>query len=103
MLIVNRKLVYTILPPSSDCGSVTAIEPTPALSLLAIAYSNGSLVIHNIRTDETIIRLSSSTMPIYSISFRTDERGAGDDGTKAGVMATAGIGSGDITFWDLNH
>jgi U3 small nucleolar RNA-associated protein 21 len=40
---------------------------------------------------------------ISSISFRTDGIGAGDDGTKVGVMATAGLESGDVTFWDLNQ
>jgi U3 small nucleolar RNA-associated protein 21 len=52
-----------------------------------------------------IIELNSGQLQrsqIESISFRTDGLGAGDDGRKAGVMATAGIGSGDVTLWDLN-
>ncbi|KZZ97229.1 snoRNA binding protein [Ascosphaera apis ARSEF 7405] len=42
------KLLYTILPAAPKSGSVTAIEPTPVLSLAAIAYSSGALTIHNI-------------------------------------------------------
>ncbi|KAH8763476.1 Utp21 specific WD40 associated putative domain-containing protein [Hyaloscypha sp. PMI_1271] len=99
--VSSGKLVYTILPPGKNCGAVTAMCPTPALSLLGIAYAEGALVIHDIRTDKTIIHLNASE-PISSISFRTDELGAGDDGRKAGVMATAGLDNGDVTFWDLN-
>ncbi|PGH17535.1 hypothetical protein AJ79_01135 [Helicocarpus griseus UAMH5409] len=100
------KLVYTILPTTPDAGAVTAMEPAPALSLLAIAYSSGALTIHNVRTDEPVLQLrspSSDISPISCISFRTDDLGAGNDGRKAGVMATAGADSGDITMWDLNN
>ena len=45
---------------------------------------------------------SSEAKSITSISFRTDELGAGEDGQKAGVMATAGLDNGDVTLWDLN-
>jgi U3 small nucleolar RNA-associated protein 21 len=102
--VSSGKLIYTILPPSANCGAVTALQPTPALSLLAVAYSEGQLIIHDIRTDRTIIQLSGgiSKSAITSISFRTDDRGAGEDGSKPGVMATAGPESGDVTFWDLN-
>lgn len=98
--VSSGKLIYTILPPSSNCGAVTALQPTPALSLLSIAYSEGPLIIHDIRTDKTILQLNAGA--VSSISFRTDDQGAGDDGKKSGVMATAGTEHGDITFWDLN-
>lgn len=98
----SGKLVYTIMPPATNCGAVTALQPSPALSLLAIAYSEGPLVIHDIRLDKTVIHLDGGTSPIKSISFRTDDLGAGSDGKKPGVMATAGFETGDVTFWDLN-
>ncbi|OAX77241.1 hypothetical protein ACJ72_08463 [Emergomyces africanus] len=103
------KLVYTILPTTPDTGAVTAMEPTPALSLLAIAYSSGALVIHNVKTDQAVLQLRSpastnaTISPVTCISFRTDDLGAGHDGRKAGVMATASTDSGDITMWDLNN
>ncbi|KAF2019608.1 WD-repeat protein-like protein [Aaosphaeria arxii CBS 175.79] len=99
------KLLYTLLPPASSFGAVTAMQPTPALSLLAIAYEAGPVIIHNVRLDKEVMRLNlggSTKAPITSISFRTDGLGAGDDGQKDGVMATASLGNGDITFWDLN-
>lgn len=102
--VSSGKLVYTVLPPSVAYGAVTAIEPTPALSLVAIAYEEGSLHIHDIKTDQTIIQLNTPTgVPVTSISFRTDGLGAGEDGQKPGVMATASTKSGDITLWDLTN
>jgi U3 small nucleolar RNA-associated protein 21 len=100
--VSSGKLIYTIMPPASNCGSVTALQPSPALSLLAIAYSGGPLIIHDIRIDKTVIHLDGGESAITSISFRTDDQGAGEDGRKPGVMATAGPDNGDVTFWDLN-
>ena len=103
--VSTGKLIYTFLPPNASTGPVTALQPTPALSMLAIARSDGSIVIHDIRSDKAIIKLntkSSHKSTISSISFRTDGLGAGDDGRKAGIMATAGPDDGDVTLWDLN-
>ncbi|OCK86302.1 WD repeat-containing protein 36 [Lepidopterella palustris CBS 459.81] len=99
------KLIYTILPNTSNYGAVTALQPATALSLLAIAYASGPVVIHDIRADKEILRLNtgaSAKSPVTSISFRTDGLGAGDDGRKDGVMATSCKDNGDVTFWDLN-
>ncbi|KAF7560504.1 hypothetical protein G7046_g3645 [Stylonectria norvegica] len=102
--VSTGKLIYTILPPASDCGAVTCLEPSPALSLLAIAYSEGPLVITNVLTDKPVLQVEagSSSAPVNSISFRTDGVGAGSNGRKDGVMATTTRSSGDVTFWDLN-
>lgn len=102
--VSTGKLIYTILPPSPDCGAVTCLEPTPALSHLAIAYKGGTLAITNVLTDKSVLKLEAGSPenPVHSISFRTDGMGAGQDGRKDGVMATATASSGDVTFWDLN-
>ncbi|KAL1311321.1 hypothetical protein AAFC00_001499 [Neodothiora populina] len=106
--VSSGKLLYSILAPAADFGAVTAIEPTPALSLVAIAYEAGPLIIHNVHTDQTILRFNHSREgpsgpAITSISFRTDGMGAGEDGRDTGVMATASLQSGDVTLWDLNN
>lgn len=102
--VSSGKLVYTILPPSTAYGAITAIEPTPALSLVALAFEKGPVLIHNVRADQTILQLKAPAgLPVTSITFRTDGLGAGDDGKSAGVMATASTASGDVTLWDLNH
>ncbi|KAJ4294788.1 rRNA-processing protein utp21 [Collariella sp. IMI 366227] len=102
--ISTGKLIYTILPPTPDCGSVTCLQPSPALSLLAIAYSEGPLVVQNVLTDKAVVQLNAGVddAPVTCISFRSDGQGAGQDGRKDGVMATATGVSGDVTFWDLN-
>ncbi|KAF2209638.1 hypothetical protein CERZMDRAFT_107138, partial [Cercospora zeae-maydis SCOH1-5] len=101
--VSSGKLVYTILPPSTAYGAVTAIQPTPALSLVAIAYEKGPLLIHDVKSDQTAIQLNTPAgAPVTSITFRTDGLGAGEDGRLAGVMATASTASGDVTLWDLN-
>ena len=103
--VSTGKLIYTILPPSPKCGAVTCLEPSPALSLLGISYSNGPLIIHDVLADKTVVQVmaGSDEAPVSSISFRTDGQGAGQDGRKDGVMATATAQSGDVTFWDLNN
>ncbi|CAK7263984.1 rRNA-processing protein utp21 [Sporothrix epigloea] len=112
--VSSGKLVYTILPPKTQNppGGVTCLEQTPALGLLAIAYAGGPLVIHDVLRDQPLVHVEAGTAgvtadgkndaPVTSISFRTDGRGAGQDGRLDGVMATATRLSGDVTFWDLN-
>jgi U3 small nucleolar RNA-associated protein 21 len=104
--VSTAKLLYTLLPPAADFGQVTALQSTPALSLLAIAYESGPVSIHDVRADREVMRLNlgnSKKAPVTTISFRTDGLGAGEDGRKEGVMATASRHSSDVTFWDLNN
>ena len=103
--VSTGKLLFTLLPPAADFGAVTALQPTPALSLLAIAYESGPVTIHDVRADKEALRLNtggSQKAAVTSISFRSDGLGAGEDGRDDGVMATASHESGDIVFWDLN-
>ncbi|KEF59680.1 uncharacterized protein A1O9_04526 [Exophiala aquamarina CBS 119918] len=103
--VSTGKLVHTILAPTGDSGSVTALSSTLALGLLAIAYADGSIVVFDVEADQSVLVLHqrSTTKPVTSISFRSDGLGAGEDGRKEGVMATASEESGDVTFWDLNR
>lgn len=103
--VSTGRLVYTLAATAAGCGAVTALQPTPALSLLAIAYLNGDVVIHNVQTDQEVLKLhvgKGDQSPVTCISFRTDGLGAGEDGQDAGVMATGSFNSGDVTLWDLN-
>ena len=102
--ISTAKLVHTITAPSATSGPVTAIAPASTLCVLAIAYSDGSICLCDVDTDEVMMHLRSRTgKAVTSITFRTDGIGAGEDGRKDGVMATASLSDGDITFWDLNR
>lgn len=101
----SGRLIYTLFPSSPDSGPVTAIQPAPALSLLAIAHKSGALSIQNVDSGQLVLSLrtaSAQAPAVTAISFRDDGLGAGHDGREAGVMATASNGSGDITMWDLN-
>lgn len=101
----SGRLLYTLLPSSSDSGPVTAIQPVPVLSLLAIAHKSGALAIQNVDSGQLVLSLRTASVraaPVTAITFRDDGLGAGHDGREAGVMATASNGSGDITMWDLN-
>ncbi|PHH54131.1 U3 small nucleolar RNA-associated protein 21 -like protein [Ceratocystis fimbriata CBS 114723] len=102
--ISTGKLIYTIVPPSTELGAVICMRPTPALSMLAIAFEAGPLIVQDVLVDKTVIQLIAGTpeVPVSSISFRTDGAGAGPEGRDDGVMATSSLVSGDVTFWDLN-
>lgn len=100
------KLIYSILPAFKNAGAVTAVQATPVLSLITIAYKSGAISIQNVETDKVVLPLrmpSSKASPVTSIAFRADGLGAGEDGRIPGVMATACIDNGDITMWDLNN
>lgn len=104
--ISTGKLIYTIRAPSTSSGPVMALEPSPAVSVLAISRADGTIFLQNIRTDTVLLSLNtklSQPSTITSISFRTDGLGAGDDARMPGIMATAGPDSSDIVFWDLNQ
>ncbi|KUL84174.1 hypothetical protein ZTR_07200 [Talaromyces verruculosus] len=104
--VSSGKLLHRFAPSTAKDDAVTAIEATPVLSLIAIAYRSGTVVLRNVESDEVLMSLNASTSKshsITSISFRTDGMGAGEDGRKAGVMATASMYSGDVTLWDLNN
>ncbi|KAJ5594561.1 uncharacterized protein N7459_000769 [Penicillium hispanicum] len=101
----SGNLLHTLRSPASGSGPVTAIHPTPALSLLAIAHKSGALSVLNVDSGQLVLSLrtaSPQALPVTSITFRSDGLGAGYDGRKAGVMATASSGSGDLMMWDLN-
>ncbi|CAL8581496.1 rRNA-processing protein utp21 [Xanthoria parietina] len=104
--VSTGKLVYTLFPPDLSSGAVTSVQPATALSLVAIARTDGSIVIHDIQTDRVITELraqSGHNANITSISFRTDGYGAGEDGQESGLMATAGNDGTDVTIWDLHN
>ncbi|EAU34698.1 conserved hypothetical protein [Aspergillus terreus NIH2624] len=104
--VKTGKMICTIPPMLPGAGAVTAIQPCPVLSLITIADKSGSLSIRNIETGEVVLSLrpgSSQSEPVTSVTFRTDDLGAGEDGRTPGVMATACRNSGDVTMWDLNN
>ncbi|KAL4991564.1 Utp21 specific WD40 associated putative domain-containing protein [Aspergillus falconensis] len=104
--VKTGRLVHSIFAAFPSAGPVTALRPSPALSVIAIAYKNGSISIQNVETGQAVFYFqpqAPQAPAITSITFRNDGAGAGEDGRQSGAMATASLASGDITLWDLNR
>ncbi|PYH92773.1 Utp21-domain-containing protein [Aspergillus ellipticus CBS 707.79] len=104
--VKTGRIIHSLLPESPRSGSVTALQPSPVLSLIAIAYKSGALSICNVETGQLVISLRtdfSQASNITSIAFRNDGLGAGEHGQAPGVMTTGCKDNGDITMWDLNN
>lgn len=102
--ISTARLVYTFQSPYLGSAGVTALQPSPKLSVLAIGRENGSICLHDVQKDRPLLTLSNKdarSHAIVSISFRTDGMGAGKDRVEEGTMATAAKDGGDISLWDL--
>ncbi|KAL2837501.1 Utp21 specific WD40 associated putative domain-containing protein [Aspergillus pseudoustus] len=100
--VKTGRLIHTIFPAFPNAGPVTVLQPSPVLSVIAIAYKNGAVSIQNVETSQSILSFTQM-QTITSITFRSDSLGAGEDGRESGAMATASVESGDITLWDLNR
>jgi len=80
----RRTLIHTflskdILPQSKRLGSITAIEQSPEIDILAIGHSSGVISLFDIRTSHQLMQIiipssrpNSKPESITSISFRTD-------------------------------
>lgn len=84
------KLIYTFNGWNTP---VTALEQAPAIDVAAIGLSDGRIILHNLKVDETIFELVQDWGCVISISFRTDEYP---------IMATGSI-EGHIVFWNLEQ
>ncbi|KAF9344305.1 hypothetical protein BGX34_005797, partial [Mortierella sp. NVP85] len=71
---------------------ITCFTQTPVVDVIAIGLLDGSVVIHNIRTDVTLMTLRQEGK-VTSITFRTDGQH---------IMASANM-YGDIALWDLDR
>ncbi|KAG0093270.1 hypothetical protein BGZ93_004161 [Podila epicladia] len=71
---------------------ITCFTQTPVVDVIAIGLLDGSIVLHNIRTDVTIMTLKQEGK-VTAVTFRTDDQH---------VMASANM-YGDIALWDLDR
>ena len=46
---------------------------SPALDVIGAGLENGTIVIHNLATDETLMSFKQEWGPVLSMSFRTGE------------------------------
>ncbi|XP_014271502.1 WD repeat-containing protein 36 [Halyomorpha halys] len=74
-------------------ATVTVLEQSPAVDVFAIGLSNGRIILHNLKFDETVVDFKQDWGPVTCISFRTDG---------APIMAT-GSTVGNIVLWNLEE
>ncbi|KAJ1925708.1 rRNA-processing protein utp21 [Tieghemiomyces parasiticus] len=84
-----RKLVYEI---SSFGAGVVCIEQAPAVDVVAVGLTDGSIILHNIRLDERVARYQQNDQ-VTCITFSTAK--------DVYHMATGDV-HGNVTVWDLS-
>ncbi|KAK3793159.1 hypothetical protein RRG08_024990 [Elysia crispata] len=88
--IKSNKLVYSF---SGWGSSVTAIEQSTAIDVMAIGLADGQIILHNLALDKTVIKFKQDYGPVTCVAFRSDGHP---------VMVT-GSTSGHISLWDLEN
>ncbi|KAA0199625.1 hypothetical protein HAZT_HAZT001013 [Hyalella azteca] len=86
----TSKLIYEFEGWES---SVTVLEPAPAIDTVAIGLENGSIVIHNLKFDQTIMTLKQDWGKVTALCFRSDNNS----------ILLSGTVIGHIGVWDLNE
>ncbi|KAF9923847.1 hypothetical protein FBU30_006106 [Linnemannia zychae] len=92
MQIWNIRTSTMVYAFKSFNSPITCFTQTPVVDVIAVGLLDGSIVIHNIRTDATIMTLRQEGK-VTAVSFRTDDQH---------VMASANM-YGDIALWDLDR
>lgn len=89
--LLNIRTQATIYEFEGWNSAVTMIEQAPVIDVVAIGLKNGTIIVHNLKVDTSIVMFKQEWGPVTSISFRYDG---------PPYMATAG-NSGHIAIWDL--
>nr|XP_057913461.1 WD repeat-containing protein 36 [Doryrhamphus excisus] len=88
--VKSSKLLYTF--PGWSAG-VTVLQQSPAVDVVGVGTATGRIVLHNIRTDQTLMTFTQDWGPITSLAFRTD----------GPPMVASGSPQGHLAFWDLER
>ncbi|XP_076239663.1 WD repeat-containing protein 36 [Calliopsis andreniformis] len=89
----NLKIVKSIYAFNGWNTPVTVIEQAPAIDVVAVGLSDGRIILHNLKFDESLFELVQDWGSVISISFRTDDHP---------IMATGSL-DGHIVFWNLEQ
>lgn len=68
--IRTSKLVYTFKGWGSQ---VQILTQSPAVDVVGVGLENGSIVIHNLKYDETVMKFHQEWGPVTTMSFRTGD------------------------------
>ena len=88
--IRSQTLIYTF--KGWDSG-VTRLSQAPAIDVVAIGLENGSIFIHNIRVDETLMKFRQEWGSVQSLSFRSDGQ----------PFLVSSSNCGHLAVWNLEH
>ncbi|XP_048757531.1 WD repeat-containing protein 36-like [Ostrea edulis] len=88
--VLKDKMLYSFNGWSS---SVTFLQQSPAIDVIAVGLSDGRAILHNIKYDETVMQFQQDWGPVSAISFRTDGHP---------IMVT-GSTAGHIALWNLEE
>ncbi|BFY99565.1 hypothetical protein BsWGS_02605 [Bradybaena similaris] len=86
--IHTNKLIYSFPGFGS---SVTTIEQSTAIDVMAIGLADGQIILHNLAVDRTVVKFKQEYGPVTRIGFRTDGNP---------IMVT-GSSAGHIALWNL--
>lgn len=96
--IRSRKLVHAFeLQGASTGAAVTALEASPAIDVVAMGQTDGTISLVNLRYDTLLFTLRQDKVPVTSLSFRTDASAA----AQACPMLASGGQDGQVCVWDL--
>lgn len=88
--INSSTLIYTFVGWNS---AVTVLKQTQAVDIIGIGLRSGQIILHNIKTDETIMTFMQDWGCVTSLSFREDDKD---------IMASGSV-TGHVVFWHLEQ
>jgi U3 small nucleolar RNA-associated protein 21 len=71
--ISTKSLIYTFTNDKlaeSRQSPIACLVQSPAIDVVAIGFVSGEITIHDIRTDERLMRMFQDGAPVKSLSFR---------------------------------
>lgn len=88
--IKECKLVFTFQKFDSK---VTALEPAPAIDVVAVGLADGQIALLNLKFDQFVMQFRQDWGPVTSITFRTD----------GPPLMLTGSTNGHIVSWNLEE
>lgn len=86
----SSQLVYTF---KSFNSAITILKQAPAIDVAGIGLENGTILLHNLKFDKTIMSFSQEWGPVKSLTFRTD----------GNPIMISGSSLGHMTVWNLEE
>lgn len=84
-------MIHTFSAPSSP-SPVTSLTQSPAIDVIAIGHTDGTIRLHDLRLDEPILQLNQTDGAVTGLSFRMD----------GPPILASGCSNGSFAIWDLS-